>query len=57
MSRRKFSKEFKAKVALEAIKGQRTISELAQEFLCPSQPDKPLEEAGAGLGARGIRQR
>lgn len=32
MSRRKFSKEFKAKVALEAIKGQRTINELAQEF-------------------------
>ena len=32
MSRRKFSKEFKAKVALEAIKGQRTVNELAQEF-------------------------
>lgn len=32
MSRRKFSNQFKAKVALEAIKGQRTISELAQEF-------------------------
>ena len=32
MSRRKFKKEFKAKVALEAIKGQRTINELAQEF-------------------------
>lgn len=32
MSRRKFSNQFKAKVALEAIKGQRTINELAQEF-------------------------
>lgn len=32
MSRRKFTKEFKAKVALEAIKGQRTVNELAQEF-------------------------
>ena len=32
MSRRKFKKEFKAKVALEAIKGQRTINELSQEF-------------------------
>jgi transposase len=32
MSRRKFSKEFKAKVALEAIKGHKTINELAQEF-------------------------
>lgn len=32
MKRRRFSKEFKAKVALEAIKGQRTANELAQEF-------------------------
>jgi len=32
MSRRKFSSKFKARVALEAIKGQRTINELAQEF-------------------------
>ncbi|GBE14063.1 hypothetical protein BMS3Abin14_00097 [bacterium BMS3Abin14] len=30
--RRKFSKDFKAKVALEAIKGQRPLNELAQEF-------------------------
>jgi len=32
MSRRKFKKEFKAKVAMEAIKGQRTVNELAQEY-------------------------
>ena len=32
MGRRKFTKEFKAKVALEAIKGQRTLSELAAEY-------------------------
>ena len=32
MKRRRFSKEFKAKVALEAIKGQRTAVELAQVF-------------------------
>ncbi len=32
MKRRRFSKEFKAKGALEAIKGQRTAAELAQEF-------------------------
>jgi transposase len=32
MKRRQFSKEFKAKVAIEAIKGQRTANELAQEF-------------------------
>jgi transposase len=32
MKRKKFSKEFKAKVAVEAIKGQRTANELAKEF-------------------------
>jgi transposase len=32
MKRKKFSKEFKAKVAVEAIKGQRPVNELAQEF-------------------------
>jgi len=32
MGRRKFTKVFKAKVALEAIKGQRTLAELANEF-------------------------
>ncbi len=31
-TRRKFNSAFKAKVAIEAIKEQRTISELAQEF-------------------------
>ena len=30
--RRKLNKDFKAKVALEAIKGQRPLNELAQEF-------------------------
>lgn len=38
MKRRKFTKEFKAKVALEAVKGQRTVNELASEFgVHPSQ--------------------
>lgn len=32
MKRRKLSKEFKAKVAIEALKGQKTANELAQEF-------------------------
>jgi transposase-like protein len=30
-TRRRFSSEFKAKVAIEAIKGQRTLAELAGE--------------------------
>ena len=32
MAKRKFTSEFKAKVALEAIKGMRTVNEIAQEF-------------------------
>lgn len=30
--RKRFSKEFKAKVALEALKGEKTIAELASEY-------------------------
>jgi len=38
MSRKKFSPEFKAKVAIEALKGLQTVSELAAEFdVHPSQ--------------------
>ena len=32
MRRKNFNKEFKAKVAIEALKGQRTVNELSQEF-------------------------
>ena len=31
-TRRKFSPEFKAKVALEAIKNQKTLAQLSQQF-------------------------
>jgi transposase-like protein len=31
-NRRQFGKEYKAKVAIEALKGQRTANEIAQEF-------------------------
>jgi len=32
MSRKKYSKELKSKIALDAIKGQKTTSELASEY-------------------------
>jgi len=32
MKRKSYSKEFKARVSLEAIKGQKTAAELASEF-------------------------
>ncbi len=38
MSRRKFTSKFKTKVALEALKEQKTLSELARQFdLHPQQ--------------------
>ena len=32
MSRKKYSKELKARIALDAIKGQKTMAELASEY-------------------------
>jgi len=32
MKRKIYSKEFKARVALEALKGQKTMSEVASEY-------------------------
>jgi transposase len=32
MKRRRYTKEFKAKVALDAVKGRKTISELVSEY-------------------------
>lgn len=55
--RRKFTKDFKAKVALEAIKGQRPLNELAQEFgVQPNQIGiwkKQLLEAAPEIFSRG----
>ncbi len=32
MARQSYSKEFKARVALDALKGQKTVSEIASEY-------------------------
>ena len=45
MGRKKYSKELKAQIALDAIKGQKTISELASEYGVHCQSDQYLEEA------------
>lgn len=45
--RRNHSASFKAKVALEAIKGEKTLSELAAHFsLHPNQIQQCLSDAG-----------
>jgi transposase len=52
-SRRKHSPAFKAKVALEALKGEETVAQLASRFgVHPSQIHKwkkEMEEGAAGI--------
>jgi transposase-like protein len=48
--RKKYNAEFKAKIALEAIKGQRTINEIASEYgIHPNQIGVWKGEAQAGM--------
>ena len=49
--RRVFGAAFKAKVALAAVRGDKTTAQLASEFERAHQPGHGLEEAAAGAGA------
>ena len=50
MSRKSFTAEFKAKVALEAIRGERTINKIASEHgVHPNQVSDRKREAMAGV--------
>jgi len=57
MKRKQHNKEFKAKVALEALKGQKTVNEIAAEYeVHPSQINtwkKRALEALPGTFSRG----
>jgi transposase len=61
VSRRKHSPVFKAKVALEALRGEKTIAELASQYqLHPNQIlqwKKTLAEESAGLFEKGHPQK
>ena len=55
-SRRNHTPAFKAKVALAAVRGEKTLAELAQQFdIHPNQIT--LEGAAARRGGRGVRVR
>jgi transposase len=47
-SKRKFSAEFKAKVALEAIREQNTVSEIAAKHQLHPKSNFTMEEAVSG---------
>lgn len=50
--RKRFSKEFKAKVAFAALKGDRTMAELSNEFgVHPTQITKWKKELADGIPA------
>ncbi len=57
MGRKKYSKEFKSQVALDAVRGQKTVVELASEYgVHPNQISswkKQLLESAAAVFSRG----
>lgn len=59
-NRRQFTKDFKAKVAIEAVKGQRTANEIAQDFnIHVSQINdwkKQLVDGASELFGRGLER-
>jgi transposase-like protein len=46
-ARRTHNPAFKAKVALDAIKGAKTLADLAQQYDCSPQPDHGVAVSGA----------
>ena len=55
--RRRFTADFKKRVALEALRGDRTVQEIAARHEVPSEPGEYLEAAGHRRVGRGLRQR
>ncbi|WP_245287125.1 hypothetical protein [Bradyrhizobium elkanii] len=53
-SRRTHSPAFKAKVALAAVKGDKTLAELAQLFDVHPEPDHDLEKPAPGRRRRRV---
>ena len=60
MKRQKFASKFKAKVAIEALKGHQTVNQIAAEFdVHPSQVNtwkKQLLEESVDIFSRGRKQ-
>jgi hypothetical protein len=56
-TRKKHGAAFKAKVALAAIKGDRTVAEFGERVRGSPEPDLRLEEAAAGRSNERFRKR
>ena len=54
--RKRHSAEFKAKVALEAVKGLKTSSELAREYQVHPTENQPMKASAAGGAPGGLPQ-
>ena len=55
--RRNHSAEFKAKVALAAVRGDRTLSEAGKPVRCAPEPDHAMEDPVAGSGGVAVQDK
>jgi transposase len=56
MARQSYSKEFKARVALDALKGQKTVGEIASEYkIHPNQISQWKKKALEGMTESFVR--
>ena len=56
-TRRRFTADFKAKVALEALRCGKTIQEIAAKHVVHPEPGKRVEASGDGRSGRGVLER
>ena len=48
-ARKTYNAKYRSKVALEALRGESTISEIAAKYLTSPGSSRQVEEAGAGI--------
>ncbi len=55
-TRKRYSPKFKAKVAVEAIRGERPLSHLAWQYQCARGANRAVAKDGEGVDAGSIRR-